>query len=167
MKILVKYKDLKLLIDKDCSETMLFDNLKKIYELFELEKAMLFDTPKIGLSQFDVREEKRKALKAELEDFKRHSDAIGCPFDMRDAELYALDRKIRYEVLELHGNILNENAAKEVKKESHLHLRIDADKKAAYVKQAQREKSKLSKWVMSKLDSCLDSDLQAKLKDEK
>lgn len=50
-----------------------------------------------------------------------------------------------------HGNLGNQNAAG-VDADSHLHIRLPADKKAAYVHAAQRAGMKLSAWVLEKLD---------------
>ena len=53
---------------------------------------------------------------------------------------------------EEHGNTDNKNAAKEVKASSHLHIRVEPERKARYVKQAQAEGLKLAEWVKAHLD---------------
>lgn len=42
------------------------------------------------------------------------------------------------------------------KSDSHLHIRVATEKKARYVKAAQREKMKLSEWVIRTLDQKLE-----------
>lgn len=45
-----------------------------------------------------------KRMKQQLADFAVASGVIGSPFDTHDAELYALDRKLQYDVLELRND---------------------------------------------------------------
>lgn len=54
-----------------------------------------------------------------------------------------------------HGNIGNLNAAGELPLDSHLHIRVNGQAKAAWVKAAQREKLKLSQWVTRHLDKAV------------
>lgn len=56
-----------------------------------------------------------------------------------------------------HGNIGNLNAAGELPADSQLQIRVNSQIKARYVKQAQKEKLKLSQWVLKTLDDAVDS----------
>lgn len=149
MNALIKYKDVKLLITKtEGDASLLTSNIEAIEELDKRVKAFY-------LSQMspDADSEVR-AIEAEREKLSHVRDElglIGVPFDNHDAELYALDRRLDYEILELHGNTGNQNASKE--KNSHLHMRCRASDKAAWVKQAQRENLKLTEWVEKTLNA--------------
>lgn len=49
----------------------------------------------------------------------------------------------------LHGNVGNKNASKEAKNDTHLHLRVNSEDKAAWVKAAD---GKLAPWVIDTLN---------------
>ena len=69
-----------------------------------------------------------------------------------DAELYALDRKLNYEILELHGNTGKTNATKEQTKQSQIQMRVDTAQKAKWVKQSLKHKMKLTESITKKLN---------------
>ena len=97
MKNLIKFSDVKLLVDADISKELLIKNAKNICELNSLVNTLYRDA--LGADQFLLDEIKRK--RNELDDFVVQSGVIGSPFDLHDAELYALDRNLEFEVLEL------------------------------------------------------------------
>lgn len=94
--VLVKYKSIKLLINEGCSIEPLLANIAEI-DLLE-NKVNQFYSNLLHADQNDA---------ATLEAEKRHLTSkigyniIGVPFTNQDAELYALDKKIEYTVLQL------------------------------------------------------------------
>lgn len=96
-KILLKYKDIKLLVNEDVDIQHFIDNKELIVQLHD---AMNQFTTNL-LNQSDDDAKKIDELKQKLAEFVMHSDVIGFPFHMKDAELYALDNNIEYEILEI------------------------------------------------------------------
>ena len=145
--VLVKYKTLKLLINEGLPMQPLIDHLNDIVELEKKVKDfyanLLNETRESGLAL----KKEQQALISTI-----GYTIIGMPFDNKDPELYALDKRLEYEVLELHGNVGNNNSAKEIKKDSHIQMRVSREQKAGWVKQAQREGLKLTEWITKKLN---------------
>lgn len=61
-----------------------------------------------------------------------------------------------------HGLIGNQNAVKLVKKESHIHMRVDSKVKNIMVRQAQYEGLKLSSWIQKTCLAAIDKELRDK-----
>lgn len=99
-------------------------------------------------SDVEALESKQKALIEKI-----GYQIIGVPFTNHDAELYALDKKLEYDILEIHGNTGKANAAKEEVKDSYIQMRVTQTQKAAWVKQAQAKKMKLTEWITKKLNN--------------
>ena len=95
--ILIKYRDIKLLVNADSDMQLFIDNKDKIVALNEAMKAFTRDL--LNQSTEDVN--RIDKLKEELSEFVQMTDVIGFPFNMQDAELYALDKQIEYQVLEI------------------------------------------------------------------
>lgn len=144
--VLIKYKEMSILVDESASLELFTANIDAFYDLDiavkELYKNLLNatkqDTDNIAIM--------RKNLKPFSDELK----VIGTPFDNYDAELYALDRKIDYDVLELQY---------EKPAESEIRIKVLTRIKSAYVKQAQRENKKLSSWILDQCNKGLDKDL--------
>jgi hypothetical protein len=140
---LIKYKELKILVDENMQSDIFTTNVQHIYRLFEAQNKLMQNM--LNASDKDIRHIKQ--LKSELNQFIQQSKVIGYPFDNHDAELYALDRKINYTILEIHGNTGTANAAKAEVKQSQIQMRVSQEQKAKWVKQAQKEGLKLSEWI--------------------
>lgn len=92
-KTLIKYKDIKLLVNEEMNIQHFIDNKDAIIQLNELTNQFCSDL----LNQTEKNVEEINKLKQELSDFVMHSDAIG----YQDAELYALNHNIEYNILEI------------------------------------------------------------------
>lgn len=145
---LIKYKALKLLVNENSHSALFLDNIEKIEALDVLTKEFVSDL--LNPSQLIMDEINR--LKNQLASFINMSGVIGFPFDNHDAELYAYDRKINFDILELHGNKGKQNAKKEEVKESKIQFRCDSSMKSAWVKTANMEGMKLTEWIISKCE---------------
>lgn len=97
MKILIKYKNMSVLVNDDFNIQEFSANADKIYRYFEKKSAFARNI----LSQNDKDINELDTLKAELWQFIVSSGAVGFPFDNKDAELYALNNDIEYQILEL------------------------------------------------------------------
>ena len=146
--VLIKYKGLKLLINEGLHMQPLIDNLVKIELLAERVSDFYANLMSASKSDGEALEKERQTLTSKI-GYK----IIGVPFTNQDAELYALDKQLSYEVLELHGNVGNNNSAKEIKKDSHIHMRVSRQQKAGWVKKAQKNGTKLTEWITSRLDA--------------
>ncbi len=110
MNTLVKYNDVTLLItnaDGDLSLlTSILDDIEKLdTDTKKFYKNLIAaDADSIGQS-LKIRANKLNYVKEAL-------GIIGTPFDVHDAELYAVNKGIEYEVLELHSNAGHQNAKK-------------------------------------------------------
>lgn len=140
---LIKYKYLKILVDENMQSDMFTTNAQHIYRLFEAQNKLMQNM----LNATDQEIRNIKQLKSELSSFIKQSKVIGYPFDNHDAELYAIDRKVNYQILEFHGNTGSANAAKSEVKQSQIQMRVSQEQKAKWVKQAQKEGLKLSEWI--------------------
>lgn len=145
---LIKYNNLKLLVNE------LEDAQPLIARLPEVE-ALAVDVKEFYSNLLNVSESETKAIedKRKLLIEKIGYQIIGVPFTNHDAELYALDKKLEYEILEIHGNTSKANAAKEEVKDSYIQMRVTQAQKAAWVKQAQAKKMKLTEWITRKLNN--------------
>lgn len=96
-KTLIKYGDLKLLVDSDCDIQAFIDNKDKIIALNEAVNSFCADL----MNQTKEDQMNIDRMKNNLSDFVQLSDVTGYPFDMRDAELYAINNGIDYDVIEI------------------------------------------------------------------
>ncbi|MGR2849164.1 hypothetical protein [Vibrio vulnificus] len=94
--VLVKYKNIKLLINEGCSSQPLIDHLSEIDDLND--KVSHFYANLMNATTEDG-----KKIEAEKQSLmsKIGYNIVGVPFSNQDAELFALDRKLTYEILEL------------------------------------------------------------------
>lgn len=145
--ILVKYKNLKLLINEGLQMQSLIEHLNEIESLAVEVNGFYTNLLTATKEQGAALEKKKQALIAKI-----GYNIIGVPFTNHDAELYALDKKLNYEVLVLHGNTGKANASKEHKKQSHIQMRVDTEQKARWVKQSLKHKMKLAQWITKKLN---------------
>ncbi len=149
--VLVKYKKIKLLINDGLHMQPLIEHLTEIEQLNDavndFYKNLLTATSDQG---------------AELETRKRELTSkigykiIGVPFTGHDAELYALDKNISYDELELHGNTNNKNAQGDIQADAQLQVRLNKSVKNKFVKKAQSENMKLSQWILKVLNLACD-----------
>lgn len=95
--VLIKYRDLNLLVDPDSDMQDLLANVDEIQEFQRVRNRNLEGM--LNISQEEWQEE--KALQESLQALKEKMGIIGYPFDNHEAELFALNRKIDYEELEL------------------------------------------------------------------
>lgn len=145
--VLIKYKNMKLLVHEGVDIQPLIQHLSDI-------EALALDVESFYLNLLSATKDDGAALteRARKLTSKIGYKIIGVPFTSHDAELYALDKKLDYEVLELHGNTGKANAAKEDRKDSHVHMRVTREQKTIWVKQAQAKKMKLAEWITKKLN---------------
>lgn len=147
---LIKYNDLKLLINELQDARPLISMLPEIEDFAKEVSGFYGDLLNATDADAQAMEAKKKALLKKI-----GYSIIGVPFSNHDAELYALDKQLDYDVLELHGNTGKTHAAKEETKDSHIQMRVTQAQKAAWVKQAQAKKMKLAEWVTKKLNDDL------------
>lgn len=146
--MLVKYKNLKLLAHAGVDIQPLIQHLSEI-------EALALEVENFYINLMHSSRDDAYAIKDKAQALisKIGYEIIGVPFTTHDAELYALDKKLDYDVLELHGNTGKANAAKEETKDSHVHMRVTREQKAIWVKQAQAKKMKLAEWITKKLNN--------------
>lgn len=145
---LIKYKNLKMLVNELEDAQPLIARLPEIEALAEDVKGFYSNLLTASDSDVEALESKQKALIEKI-----GYQIIGVPFTNHDAELYALDKKLEYDILEIHGNTGKANAAKEEVKDSYIQMRVTQAQKAAWVKQAQAKKMKLTEWITKKLNN--------------
>ena len=94
--VLIKYKNIKLLVNDGCDMQPLIEHIRSIESL--AEKVNGFYMKLINATQEDA-----SALEKEKQQLtsKIGYKIIGVPFTNQDAELYALDKKLDYTELEL------------------------------------------------------------------
>lgn len=98
--VLIKYKDLSILVDEDADTSIVIRTLPDILKLKAYTDACFSDIDKMmNVNDSDVIS--ARDLRDKLKSFVFKTGAIGYPFDLHDAELFALDRKIEYTILEL------------------------------------------------------------------
>jgi hypothetical protein len=144
---LVKYKKIKLLVNEGLQMQPLIDHLFDIEVLNEKVTSFYKNVLNEGGESAAAIASEQQALISKI-GYK----IIGVPFTNHDAELYALDKKLDYEILELHGNTGKTNAAKNETKQSQIQMRISTEQKAMWVKKAQKKKMKLTEWITKKLN---------------
>lgn len=96
--VLIKYKNIKLLINEGCDSRTLLNHLTEI-------EALNAQLTSFYANLMNATTENGKKIEAEKRSLisKIGYKIIGVPFSNHDAELYALDKKLTYEVLELEG----------------------------------------------------------------
>ena len=94
--ILIKYNDVKILIESECDIENLCRFLPDIQDLNQRTKKFFGSLDARTDEEVDFLKEKPKQIINNL-----GFNIIGTPFDLHDAELYALDRKLDYTTLEL------------------------------------------------------------------
>jgi hypothetical protein len=152
--VLVKYKGMNLLIHGELQMQPLIDHLADI----EVLEGKVTDFYKNIM-------DKSSGAAAELADEQRALISkigykiIGVPFTNHDAELYALNKKIDYDILELHGNSGKANAAKDNGKDAQVQFRTHSRFKSSWVKAAAAYKKEhglkkfgLTDWIEMKLN---------------
>ena len=147
---LIQYNKLKLLVNELEAPSPLISRLPEIEALAEDVKGFYSNLLTASDSDVEALESKQKALIEKI-----GYQIIGVPFTHHDAELYALDKKLAYDILEIHGNTGKANASKEEVKDSHIQMRVTQAQKSAWVKQAQAKKMKLTEWITKKLNDDL------------
>lgn len=149
--VLIKFKNLKLLVHEGIQIDSLISELKEIELLTEKVNNFYANLITATKEQGAALDKERQALTSKI-GYK----IIGVPFTNQDAELYALDKKLDYEVLELHGNTGRANAMQgDQKKESQIQIRVTTKQKAIWVKEAMRNKMKLAEWITVKCNNKL------------
>ncbi len=144
--ILVKYKDLKFLISGDVDSEVLIASLSDIETLKETVES-IDDTTKT--EDMEVIARMRAGVLKDLQAER----VIGFPFDINNAEHYALECDIDYKVLELHGNTGNQHNTKEETLDAGFSGRCLSREKSAWVKAAQNsEHRKLGEWMRAQLN---------------
>lgn len=145
--VLIKYKNIKLLINEGVQIQPLLSHLSEIENLAsrvnEFHKNILTAKKNDGA----LLEKEAAALISKI-GYK----IIGTPLSNHDAELYALNKKLEYSELELHGNTGKTNAAKVEAKDSHIHMRVTQSQKGEWVKKSQAKGMKLAEWITKKLN---------------
>lgn len=133
-KVLIKYKNIRLLINESASELFIknIENIEKLQILVDAFYKNILNSSHDASVEIDL-------LKTQLSEFVEQSGVIGTPFDSRDAYLYALDRKLDFEILELHGNVGKKNAKKEDVKTSSVQIRIEDEMKEKWNEKSKRE----------------------------
>lgn len=96
-KILLKYKDISILISETVSLELFIENRKEIENLNS--KVRHFHKNIVSMGEKENQEIEH--LRVKLKDISEEFEIIGSPFDNHDAELYALNNRIEYEILEL------------------------------------------------------------------
>lgn len=145
---LIKYNNLKLLVNELEDPSPLISRLPEIEALAVDVKEFYSNLLNVSESETKAIEDKRKLLIEKI-----GYQIIGVPFTNHDAELYAIDKKLEYDILEIHGNTGKANASKEEVKDSHIQMRVTQAQKSAWVKQAQAKKMKLTEWITKKLNN--------------
>jgi uncharacterized metal-binding protein len=152
--VLIKYKEIKMLVNEGLSMQPLIENLIQIEALNK--KVIQFHANLLNATS-----EQGKVLQKEVTELtsKIGYKIIGVPFTNHDAELYALDKKLDYAVLELHGNTGKSNAAKDDGKNATVQFRTLMINKTTWVKAAQKykkdndlKKFSLTDWIEMKLN---------------
>lgn len=98
--VLIKYKKIKLLINEGCSSEHLLVHLT---EIESLEKKVSH----FYANLLTVNKDEAEAIEAEKQRLisKIGYNIVGVPFTNQDAELYALDKKLDYTVLQLEDGV--------------------------------------------------------------
>lgn len=108
----------------------LLDNLVEIEMLAEKVNAFYKNLMSATKEDSTALEKQKRALVSKI-----GYNIIGVPFTNQDAQMYALDKKLDFEELELHGNLGNKNAMKETKCEfEHINIRVRKPLKTLAVK---------------------------------
>lgn len=150
--VLIKYKEMRLLINEGLDIAPLLANLHELETLnckvIDFYKDMLTSTKEEGAAL----ECQRTSLASKI-GYK----IIGVPFTNHDAELYALDRKLDYTVFDLHGNTGNANAAQKQSYDSGINIQCYKSDKGAWVAaaQADAECRNLTQWVSKILNQAV------------
>lgn len=94
--VLVKHKNIKLLVNESCDMQPLLEQLQSIEALSEKVNSFY-------INLINATQEKSTALEKEKQQItsKIGYNIIGVPFTNHDAELYALDKKLDYTELNL------------------------------------------------------------------
>lgn len=149
--VLIKFKNLKLLVHEGIQIDNLISELKDIELLAEKVNNFYANLITATKEQGAALDKEKQALITKI-GYK----IIGVPFTNHDAELYALDKKIDYEVLKLHGNNGRTNAMQgDQKKESQIQMRVTTKQKTIWVKEAMRNKMRLAEWIAAKCNNKL------------
>lgn len=94
--VLIKYKNIKLLVNEGCDMQPLIEHLQDIEILSEKVNIFLSDFMNATPEQSAALEKEKQHLTSKI-GYK----IIGLPFTNNEAELYALDKKLDYEELQL------------------------------------------------------------------
>lgn len=96
-KVLLKYKNLSLLVDSEADVELFIKCKDQILKLNEAYVAFMRN-----IINMDKSDSKRiEDMRNDLKEFIIESGVIGAPFDIQNAELFALSNKIEYQTLEL------------------------------------------------------------------
>lgn len=113
--VLVKYKNIKLLVNEGCDMQPMLEQLQSIEALTEKVNDLYINLVNATPEQFSDLEKERQQLISKI-GYK----IIGVPFTNQDAELYALDKKMEYKELvlskEMHADIEYERINIDVEK---------------------------------------------------
>lgn len=145
--VLIKYKNVKILVSEGVPMQPLLDHLSDIESLQDAVEELYKDMLNVTQQEIAKLETMRTDLTSKI-GYK----IIGHPFTNQEAELYAYDKQLDFETIELHGNTGKTNAAKDETKESHIHMRTTSSQKAEWVKKAQKSNLKLTEWITKKLN---------------
>ena len=128
--VLVKYQRLKLLVEDHEDISSLLPLLADIVDLESRVGAFFRDILNADHATGAALDQEAVELMEQI------GYAIGgVPFTRYDAELYALDRKLDYDVLELHGNTGNSHAKKTDEREyEQINIRVEKPLKTLAVR---------------------------------
>lgn len=94
--VLIKYKNIKLLVSDDCDMQPMFDQLQSIEALAKKVSSFYVNLMNVTAEQSAALEKEKQQLASKI-----GYNIIGVPFTNQDAELYALDKKLEYTELQI------------------------------------------------------------------
>lgn len=94
--VLIKYKNIKLLVNEGCDMQPLIEHIQSIESLAEKVSSFYVNLMNATTEQSSELEKEKQKLISLI-----GYNIIGVPFTNQDAELYALDKKLKYTELQL------------------------------------------------------------------
>lgn len=128
--VLIKYKKIKLLVNEWCDMQPLIEQLQSIEALAEKVNDFYINLMNVTQEQCSALEKEKQQLISKI-GYK----IIGVPFTNQDAELYALDKKLKYREFQINEDIeyerININVKKPLKTLAVRHLKNSEHKNLA------------------------------------
>lgn len=109
--VLIKYKNIKLLVNEVCDMKPMLEQLPNIEALAEKVSGFYMNLMNVNQEQSSALEKEKQQLTSKI-GYK----IIGVPFTNQDAELYALDKKLEYTEFQLNVDIEYERINIDVEK---------------------------------------------------